>query len=98
MRNWLLAISIAAVALLSFAVEPAFVAEATQGRLALNDSGLPQTNKSLKALRPKSSIRVATGAECPTGSGKYCSDTTPYCCPGINVSPYCATNVNGCTK
>jgi hypothetical protein len=100
MRNLLLAISIAAVALLSFAVRPAFVAEQTAGRLALNDtnSRLPEANTPLKALRPKNSIRVARGAECPRGSGKYCSDTTPYCCPGVSVAPYCATNVNGCTK
>lgn len=42
--------------------------------------------------------QLAAGAECPTGSGKYCSDEHPYCCPGVNVDPYCATNVNGCTK
>lgn len=43
-------------------------------------------------------MQVARGAECPTGSGKYCSDSLPYCCPGVSVAPYCAKNVNGCTK
>lgn len=38
------------------------------------------------------------GAECPTGSGDYCSDELPYCCPGVNTSAYCAADVNGCTK
>jgi hypothetical protein len=42
--------------------------------------------------------QLARGAECPTGSGKYCSDSLPYCCPGVSVAPYCAKNVNGCTK
>lgn len=38
------------------------------------------------------------GAECPAGSGSYCSDELPYCCPGVNTSAYCAADVNGCTK
>jgi hypothetical protein len=42
-------------------------------------------------------VRIA-GAECPTGSGSYCSDELPYCCPGISVGPYCAADVNGCTQ
>ena len=42
-------------------------------------------------------VRVA-GAECPTGSGSYCSDELPYCCPGVSVDPYCAKDVNGCTQ
>ena len=41
--------------------------------------------------------RVA-GAECPNGSGSYCSDEYPYCCPGVNVAAYCAKDVNGCTE
>lgn len=47
---------------------------------------------------PSSGTRLAAGAECPTGSGSYCSDELPYCCPGVNVDPYCAKNVNGCTE
>jgi hypothetical protein len=38
------------------------------------------------------------GSECPTGGGSYCSDSLPYCCPGINVAAYCAADVNGCTQ
>jgi hypothetical protein len=42
-------------------------------------------------------LQVA-GAECPTGSGSYCGDELPYCCPGVNVAAYCAKDVNGCTQ
>ena len=31
--------------------------------------------------------RLALGSERPTGSGKYCSDELPYCCPGVSVDP-----------
>lgn len=41
---------------------------------------------------------LVAGAECPTGSGSYCSDELPYCCPGVNTAAYCAADVNGCTK
>ncbi len=41
---------------------------------------------------------LVAGAECPTGSGSYCGDDLPYCCPGVNTAAYCAADVNGCTK
>jgi hypothetical protein len=43
-------------------------------------------------------VTNTAGAECPTGSGNYCSDELPYCCPGVSVDPYCAADVNGCTQ
>jgi hypothetical protein len=64
----------------------------TQSRLALlSVEGGP-------AQSERSDVTDTAGAECPTGSGNFCSDELPYCCPGINVAPYCATDVSGCTQ
>lgn len=65
--------------------------------------GVPLTVAAVPLEKPASAVPQATaipvaGAECPTGSGSYCSDELPYCCPGVSTSAYCAKDVNGCTK
>jgi hypothetical protein len=64
----------------------------TQSRLAL------LSVEGAAAQSERSDVTATAGAECPTGSGNFCSDELPYCCPGINVAPYCATDVSGCTE
>jgi hypothetical protein len=36
------------------------------------------------------------GAECPSGSGRYCSNALPYCCRSASGSVYCAPNAGAC--
>ncbi len=60
--------------------------------VAYSSDGVPS------AATAKSNQVLVAGAECPTGSGSYCSDELPYCCPGVNTAAYCAADVNGCTK
>ena len=43
-------------------------------------------------------VRVATGAECPVRSGKYCGDSLPYCCVAADGTAYCAEDTTHCTK
>lgn len=70
---------------------------------AASESSAPMTVIVFKGERPVppaagTPLVPVAGAECPTGSGAYCSDELPYCCPGVSVDPYCAKNVKGCTK
>ncbi len=70
MRYWLLVISV--VALLLFAVRPAFVAEPTFDNKVPSGTTLPQ--------REIDKDRRGAMLECPPGSGAYCPISTDCLC------------------
>ncbi|MBZ0218707.1 MAG: hypothetical protein K8F25_19275 [Fimbriimonadaceae bacterium] len=49
-------------------------------------------------MTPFESREIYRGAECPSGSGRYCSNALPYCCRSADGSVYCAPNTGGCTR
>ncbi len=80
----------------SLTVLPALPGVAADGALPMTPIVFKPDGVPVATSQPE--LTPVAGSECPTGSGNYCSDELPYCCPGINVAPYCAADVNGCTQ
>jgi hypothetical protein len=89
---------------LSFATAPVGAGERALSRPAdmlislLEDSRTTGSTTNMSPRLDRQERLQVAGAECPTGSGSYCGDDLPYCCPGVSVAAYCAKDVNGCTQ
>lgn len=58
-------------------------------------TGQDEQNNNMSSLETREFDR---GAECPRGSGRYCSNALPYCCRSASGSVYCAPNAGACTR